>query len=116
MQKLKIELFTMHLEYLDEEADLSKKVPVFGPAKVLPWSEVKGILLRSPEILNGGFFSMDGLVNLNTKKKNYWKAFFIFIFLNPDNLKIHIELMPYKAKNYPIIIEVGLWGRAPAEI
>ena len=47
MQKLRIELFTMQLEYLDEEAGLSKKVPVFGPAKVLPWSEVKGILLQT---------------------------------------------------------------------
>ena len=62
MQELRIELFTMHLEYFDEEAGLLKNVSMFGPAKVLPWSEVKGILLRSPEIPNGVFFPMDGLV------------------------------------------------------
>ena len=47
MQKLRIELFTMHLEYSDEEAGSLKKAHVFGPAKVLPWSEVKGILLQT---------------------------------------------------------------------
>ena len=35
--------------------------------------------------------------------------------MNLDDLKKFIELMPTEAKNYPISIEVGLWGKAPAK-
>ena len=38
----------------------------------------------------------------------YWKASFVFMDL--DELRIWIELIPAEAKNHPISIEVGLWG------
>lgn len=43
----------------------------------------------------------------------YWKASFVFMDL--DELRIWIELIPAEAKNHPISIEVGLWGTAPAK-
>ena len=43
-----------------------------------------------------------------------WKA--SFVFLDLDDMKDYIELMPAEAKNYMISIEVGLWGKAPVMI
>ena len=43
----------------------------------------------------------------------YWNA--SFVFLNLDELKEWIELMPTEARNYPISIKVGLWGTALAK-
>ena len=47
MQNLRIELFTMFLEYQEDEHASLQKVPVFGPGGAVAWSEVRNILLRN---------------------------------------------------------------------
>lgn len=49
MQKLRIEFFTMHLESSEGEGEAIsvKKIPVYGPAQSVPWSEVNKILLQT---------------------------------------------------------------------
>ena len=44
---------------------------------------------------------------------HYWKA--SFTFFDRDELRRWIELIPIEAKSYPMSIEVGLWGNAPAK-
>lgn len=43
----------------------------------------------------------------------YWKASFVFI--NLDELRYWIDLILTEARNHPVSIEVGLWGKAPAK-
>ena len=44
---------------------------------------------------------------------HYWKV--SFFFMNLDQLRHWINLIPMEARNHPISIEVGLWGNASAK-
>ena len=47
METLKLEFFTMYLQYSEQPDSASIKLPVFGPMQAKLWSEIRGILLQT---------------------------------------------------------------------
>ena len=92
-----------------------------GPQPKLPphqkWSNTRLDLAKGKEVERRNeltrFLSITPAMRLAAIRTYYWNA--SFVFLNLDELKEWIELMPTEARNHPISIEVGLWGTAPAK-